>query len=55
VVFEIEPTGDGAKVTMTHEGLAPGAECYADCEMGWNEHFGESLVSYLTKRVGMPV
>jgi hypothetical protein len=55
VVFGIEPAGDGAKVTMTHEGLAPGAECYEDCEMGWNEHFGESLVSYLTRRVGMPV
>ena len=55
IVFEIKPAGGRTKVTMIHEGLVPGVECYEDCEMGWNEHFGESLVSYLTKQVGMPV
>ncbi|HVU56121.1 MAG TPA: SRPBCC domain-containing protein [Puia sp.] len=55
VVFEIEPAGEGTKVTMTHEGLAPGAECYEDCRLGWNEHFGESLVSFLTEQAGQPV
>jgi len=55
VVFEIEPVGDRAKVTMTHVGLVPGAECYNDCENGWNEHFGESLVKHLTVHEGMPV
>jgi len=55
VVFEIEPVGDRAKVTMTHVGLVPGAECYNDCENGWNEHFGESLVKHLTAHEGMPV
>jgi len=43
------------KVTMTHVGLVPGAECYTDCEMGWNEHFAGSLVNYLTHHAGMPV
>ncbi|HEY8969558.1 MAG TPA: SRPBCC domain-containing protein [Puia sp.] len=55
VVFEIEPVGDRTKVTMTHVGLSPGAECYNDCENGWNEHIGESLVNYLNHHVGMPV
>lgn len=51
VVFEIS---DG-QVTMTHHGLVPQAECYEQCERGWNEHFGESLSRFLTGHVGMPV
>jgi hypothetical protein len=55
LIFEIKPVKGGTKVTMTHVGLVPGVECYDDCEAGWNEHFGESLVSFLTQRVGMPM
>ncbi|HEY4208546.1 MAG TPA: SRPBCC domain-containing protein [Puia sp.] len=55
VVFEIAPAGECTKVTMTHVGLAPGAECYENCRQGWNEHIGESLVNYINHHAGMPV
>jgi hypothetical protein len=55
LIFEIRSVKDGTKVSMTHVGLVPEVECYGDCELGWNEHFGESLVSYLTRHVGMPI
>lgn len=55
VRFGIERIGDKTRVTMTHIGLAPGAECYTDCENGWNEHFGESLLKLLTEHAGMPM
>lgn len=54
VVFEIEPLAQGVKVSMTHIGLLPEVECYANCERGWNHHFGESLRNLLIEKVGMP-
>lgn len=55
VVFEIASAHDLTSITMVHHGLVPQAECYAQCEAGWNEHFGESLTRFLTEHVGMPV
>jgi hypothetical protein len=55
IIWEISPSGEGTKIDMTHIGLVPGAECYSDCEAGWNEHIGESLFRYLTSNEGMPV
>ena len=54
VRFDISGEGRKTQVTMTHIGLVPQAECYQDCENGWNEHFGESLVKLLTEQSGMP-
>lgn len=55
VRFEISKEGEQTRVTMTHIGLVPGAECYNDCENGWNEHFGESLLKLLTEHAGFPM
>ena len=55
VVFEISPLGDETQVTMTHIGLVPEVECYAQCERGWNDHFRNSLFQYLTQQKGSPV
>jgi hypothetical protein len=33
--FEIEPLGDVCKLTLTHEGLAPGAPLTAGIHTGW--------------------
>jgi hypothetical protein len=54
VVFEISPVAKGVAVSITHVGLVPEAECYADCERGWNHHFGESLRKLLIEKVGLP-
>ena len=55
VVFDIAETGDSTRITMTHIGLVPEVECYAQCEQGWNDHFSKSLFQYLTQQEGMPV
>ena len=55
VRFDISKEGSRTRITMTHIGLAPGAECYQDCENGWNEHFGESLLKLLTEHAGIPM
>jgi len=54
VMFEISPLGDGTQITMTHVGLVPALECFDDCEVGWNEHFKESLLQLLTEKAGAP-
>jgi len=55
VVWEITSAGDGVRIDMTHHGLVPQVECFEDCQAGWNDHIGNSLKSYLTEHVGMPV
>jgi hypothetical protein len=54
VVWEVEPAAEGTRVTMTHKGLVPEVECFEDCQRGWNDHVGNSLVKYLVENVGMP-
>lgn len=53
--FDIAREGDHTRITMTHVGLVPGKECYKDCESGWNEHFGKSLLSLLVEKEGQPM
>lgn len=55
VVFELSEKGNQTKIDFTHIGLTPGIECYKDCEAGWSEHFGESLVKFINEGTGMPV
>ncbi|HTH57441.1 MAG TPA: SRPBCC domain-containing protein [Cyclobacteriaceae bacterium] len=54
VVFEITPERNHAKIDFTHVGLVPGAECYSDCEVGWNGHLTDSLVSLINNGKGKP-
>ncbi|MGC4021057.1 MAG: SRPBCC domain-containing protein [Cyclobacteriaceae bacterium] len=55
VVFEISEKKNSTQIDFTHVGLVPDAECYKDCEVGWNEHIGESLVKFIEEGKGMPV
>lgn len=55
IVWEIWDTGDGVRIDMTHHGLVPNAECFEDCHAGWDDHIKNSLVKYLTEKVGMPI
>ncbi|HYV90903.1 MAG TPA: SRPBCC domain-containing protein [Chitinophagales bacterium] len=54
VVWEISKTKEGVKVDMTHMGLTPKMECYADCEKGWNLFVGNSLHTLMTTGKGTP-
>ncbi|MEV0648226.1 metalloregulator ArsR/SmtB family transcription factor [Phytomonospora sp. NPDC050363] len=37
VSFDIEPSGEGAKLTVVHDGFAPGAEMLKGISQGWPE------------------
>jgi hypothetical protein len=47
VVFEIAPTAEETRVTMTHIGLVPEIECYGECEKGWTHFVTTSLRQFL--------
>ncbi|PHS37070.1 MAG: hypothetical protein COA91_10920 [Robiginitomaculum sp.] len=52
LIFEIEPDGDGSKITLTHKGLVPRLDCYEVCVGGWDHFFKNSLKNYLDSRRG---
>ena len=54
VVWEVAEVGDLTRIDMTHLGLVPQSECFAQCEKGWNHHIKDSLLRYMTERVGVP-
>lgn len=54
VVWDLEQAKGATKVTMTHVGLTPAAECFDTCEAGWNFYVGESLLKLFTEGRGMP-
>lgn len=54
IIFAITPTQEGSSVTVTHVGLTPNVECYAQCEKGWDYFIGTSLFKLLTEGVGLP-
>ena len=54
IVFEISPLKNGSKVTLTHSGLTPEAECYDKCKMGWDYLMQRSLSKFLTEGIGLP-
>jgi hypothetical protein len=43
IVFELQPTPAGTRVTLTQHGLRPGQECYDVCSNAWNFFVGDSL------------
>jgi len=55
VVFEISEKKSSTQMDFTHVGLVPGVECYKDCEVGWNEHVGDSLLKFINDGKGMPM
>ena len=55
VVFEISENKNSTQMDFTHVGLIPSAECYKDCEVGWNEHVGDSLSKFINEGEGMPM
>jgi hypothetical protein len=54
VVWEISSSNGTASVSMTHEGLVPGIECYDSCEKGWDFYVTKSLLQFLTSGKGLP-
>lgn len=53
MIWTIEPSGTGAKLTITHEGFSPEMECFEICDAGWRQFFG-SLVKLLNTGKGDP-
>ncbi len=54
IVWEVSSKNGIAEVEMTHVGLAPGAECYNDCRIGWDGYIQKSLFKFLTEGEGLP-
>lgn len=54
VVFELDEKAKTTNIHFTHIGLAPGCECYNDCEVGWTGHLKNSLVKLINEGKGMP-
>jgi hypothetical protein len=46
--WEVKPDGQQSRLTLTHFGLTPQAECWIVCEPGWNQSLGsiESLAKF---------
>lgn len=54
VVWEASPVNGATRVKMTHVGLVPGVECYANCKEGWDFSVGKSLWKLLNENIGLP-
>jgi hypothetical protein len=54
VIWEVSESEGDTTVEITHEGLHPGVECYADCRKGWDFYVGKSLLQFLTTGKGLP-
>ena len=53
--WEIEPIGEGTRISFVHEGLTPSLNCHEICNAGWDRFFVNSLGDYLNNGVGTPV
>ncbi len=54
VVWRVAAEGSATRVEMTHRGLVPTVECYANCERGWDFYVRESLRKLLVEGKGLP-
>jgi hypothetical protein len=50
IVFELEPVGEGTRVTFTHVGLDPRIECYEACSSAWGYYVTERLPEVILAR-----
>lgn len=53
IIWTLTAAGQGATLTLLHEGFNQSFECYDVCEAGW-EQFLASLQEYLATGVGKP-
>ena len=54
IVFVISKENGRTKLTFTHEGLAPGVECYKFCAPSWDQYIPGSLYKLITTGIGTP-
>lgn len=54
IAFDVEPEGDGSRVTLVHHGLVPDRECYDQCSAGWEHVAGRSLREFIETGRGIP-
>ena len=54
IAFDIEPVGQGARLTFTHHGLLPDHECYDVCHDAWGTYIRGSLKALITSGKGYP-
>jgi len=54
ITFDLEPAGDGTKLTLVHHGLVPALECYDACSRGWEHAAGRSLREFIETGHGVP-
>ncbi|HEX2682090.1 MAG TPA: SRPBCC domain-containing protein [Candidatus Dormibacteraeota bacterium] len=54
ITWDVSRDNDATRITMMHVGLVPEAECYKDCETGWNFYVAESLLKLMTEGTGLP-
>ena len=47
ICFELQPEGDGTKVTFTHSGLVPQMKCFKECSGSWLRYMEERLIPLL--------
>lgn len=55
IVFDLQPSGDGTRLTFTHEGLTPAKECYDACSAGWDHFVVGSLRRFVETGAGVPL
>lgn len=55
IIFDVEPTGAGSRLTFTHIGLTPELECYENCATGWSRHALQSLHDLISSGAGAPI
>lgn len=55
ISFELQPEGDGTKITFTHFGLVPQLECFDQCTSGWSRYLQEHLLPLFISKAPSPV
>lgn len=55
IIFDIEPTGEGASLTFTHVGLTPQLDCFEGCSVAWSRHALQSLRALISTGAGAPI
>lgn len=54
IIWQVNDTGEGTRIDMTHIGLLPTVQCYADCKKGWTENINKSLLHFINNGKGNP-
>lgn len=55
IVFDIESSGGGSRMTFTHIGLTPELDCFDGCSVAWSRHALHSLSELISTGVGAPI